>query len=259
MPRTARKKSSTGIYHVIFRGINKQRIFEDDEDHFYFLDKLSSCQQKSGFELYAYCLMSNHIHLLLKEGHEDLGITFRRFGTSFVSWYNWKHHRIGHLFQDRFKSETVEDDSYFLTVLRYIHQNPLKAGVVKKMQEYPWSSYREYSHKPVICNTEFALNFFSSDKYEAKKLWIKFVQAQNEDKCMDYDDNTRLNDWEAIELINSIAKIDNPAEIQAFDPDSREILIQSLIKKGLSLSQMERLTGLSYGALRNIKESVPIY
>ena len=73
--------------------------------------------------------MSNHIHLLLKEGEEDLGTLFKRIGASYVYWYNWKYNRTGHLFQDHFKSEPVEDDTYLLTVLRYIHQNPLKAGI----------------------------------------------------------------------------------------------------------------------------------
>lgn len=259
MPRNARKKSDSGIYHVILRGINKQVIFEDDEDHFFFLDKLANCQLKSSFELYAYCLMSNHIHLLLKEGHEELGITFRRIGSSFVPWYNWKYQRVGHLFQDRFKSEAVEDDSYFLTVLRYIHQNPLKAGVVKKIQEYPWTSYREYSHKPVICNTEFALNFFSPDRDEAKKLWIKFIQAQNDDTCMEYDDNSRMSDSEAVEVFKAITKTNNPSEVQFFDPNKIERMIRLLIKNGLTLSQIARLSGLTYGAVRSIKNNDPEY
>jgi hypothetical protein len=163
------------------------------------------------------------------------------------------------LFQDRFKSEAVEDDSYFLTVLRYIHQNPLKAGVVKKIQEYPWTSYREYSHKPVICNTEFALNFFSPDRDEAKKLWIKFIQAQNDDTCMEYDDNSRMSDSEAVEVFKAITKTNNPSEVQFFDPNKIERMIRLLIKNGLTLSQIARLSGLTYGAVRSIKNNDPEY
>jgi REP element-mobilizing transposase RayT len=83
-----------------------------------------------GYEIYAFCLMNNHINLLIKEGKEDLGIVFRRIGSKFVYWYNWKYKRSGHLFQDRYKSEVVENDKYFLTVLKYIHQNPIKAKIV---------------------------------------------------------------------------------------------------------------------------------
>ncbi len=112
MPRSARKKSISGIYHVVLRGTNKQRIFEDDQDNQKFLQTIRAHKKTSGYEVYAYCLMSNHIHLLMKEGKEDLGIVFRRIGASFVYWYNWKYSRKGHLFQDRYKSEVVESDKY---------------------------------------------------------------------------------------------------------------------------------------------------
>ena len=157
MPRRAREKSSSGIYHVVLRGINKQRIFEDDEDNQKYLETIKTYKENSGYEIYAYCLMSNHIHLLMKEGKEDLGVAFRRIGASYVYWYNWKYSRRGHLFQDRYKSEAVETDNYFLAAMRYIHQNPMKAGMVKEIQAYPWSSYGEYIKKPEICDTQFAL------------------------------------------------------------------------------------------------------
>ena len=99
MPRKAREKSSTGIYHVVLRGIKRQIIFEDDEDDQKLGATLQECREKSGYEIYAYCLMSNHIHLLLKEGHESLGAVFRRLGASYVYWYNRKYNRRGHLFQ----------------------------------------------------------------------------------------------------------------------------------------------------------------
>lgn len=87
--------------------------------------------------------MGNHVHILIKEGKEDLGNVMRRIGASYVYWYNVKYDRVGHLFQDRFKSEAVEDNRYLLSVLRYIHQNPLKAGIVSDIREYKWSSYKQ--------------------------------------------------------------------------------------------------------------------
>ena len=115
MPRKTRKKSKSGIYHIILRGQNRQIIFEDDEDKEKFLQTIEECKRKSGFELYGYCLMRNHIHLLLHELKDETGIIMRRIGASYVYWYNWKYRRCGHLFQDRYKSETVETDEYFLT------------------------------------------------------------------------------------------------------------------------------------------------
>ena len=126
MPRVAREKSKTGIYHIILRAVNRQIIFEEDEDAIKFLETLERYKETSGYEIYAYCLMGNHVHILLKEGKEDLGVTMRRIGASYVYWYNWKYERVGHLFQDRYKSEVVETEKYLLAVLRYIHQNPLK-------------------------------------------------------------------------------------------------------------------------------------
>lgn len=133
--KKSREKSATAVYHVVFRGINRQVIFEDQEDRVKYLELLKAYQEISGFKIYAYCLMSNHIHLLMKEGEEELGIVFRRLGAGYVYWYNWKYNRRGHLFQDRFKSEPVEDDAYLLAVIRYIHQNPVKAGITDNLMD----------------------------------------------------------------------------------------------------------------------------
>jgi REP element-mobilizing transposase RayT len=252
MPRGARKKSNTGIYHVVLRGINKQRIFEDEQDYRKFLEIIKSTQDKSGYLVYAYCLMSNHIHLLIKEGTESLGNTFRRIGASFVYWYNWKYNRRGHLFQDRYKSEPVETDSYFLTVLRYIHQNPIKAGIVREIAQYLWSSYQEYTTKQEICNTTFALKMFSEDYQEALELWQKFNHTENNDQCLEYDDGTRLNDLEATELIQEITGVTIPAEIQRYEKQKRNRVIKKLKEQGLPIRQLARLTGISYGVIRGV-------
>lgn len=252
MPRAAREKSSTGIYHVMFRGVNHQIIFEDDEDYIKYLDTLKTYQEKSGYIIYAYCLMSNHIHLLMKEKTEELGLAFKRIGASYVYWYNWKYGRRGHLFQDRYKSEVVENDSYFLTVLRYIHQNPLKAGIVKNISDYRWSSYKEYLGEPEICDIDFASNMFSTDRMKAIQLLKGFNLAKNHDRCLEYDQNVRLNDAEAIAFIKSICLIQNPTEVQCLEKGKRNEVIKACKEKGLSLRQIERLTGVSFGVIRRI-------
>jgi REP element-mobilizing transposase RayT len=256
MPRSARKKSSTGIYHIVFRGINKQRIFEEKEDYLTLLEKLHSFQETSRYEIYAYCLMSNHVHLLMKEGTEEFGLAFRRIGTSYVHWFNKKYERCGHLFQDRYKSEPVEKDSYLLTVIRYIHQNPVKAGLVKKIQEYPWSSYQEYiHHKPLtnnICNTAFIFSFFSEDPEDAEKHWIDFNQTISSDSCLDYDIGTRWVDSEAEAFIKKTAKVKYPSELQSFEKQKRNRMIKILKEKGISIRQIERLTGISFGIIRKV-------
>ncbi|MDD4569940.1 MAG: transposase [Tepidanaerobacteraceae bacterium] len=209
MPRRAREKSSTGIYHVMTRGINGQIIFEDNDDYNKFIQTIRKYKKICEYEIYAYCLMSNHIHLLIKEGKEDLGRVFRRIGASYVYWYNWKYKRSGPLFQDRYKSEVVEDDIYFLTVLRYIHQNPIKAGIENQIKKYPWSSYNEYQGKDGICDTRFALSLFANDKKRAIALFKKYNLEENKDKCLEYEERVRLDDIEATKMIKKVAGVEN--------------------------------------------------
>ena len=115
MPKTARRKCESRIYHVMLRGINRQQIFEDREDYEKFLSVLKGVKLISGFKLYAYCLMGNHIHLLIKEEQEGLDQIFRRIGSRFVYWYNAKYDREGHLFQDRYKAEPVDCEEYLFS------------------------------------------------------------------------------------------------------------------------------------------------
>jgi len=175
----------------MIRGINQQNIFSDDEDYKKFMDILDTYHKKISYEIYAYCLMGNHVHLLIKEGKEVLSNTMKRIGASYVYWYNWQYNRKGHLFQDRFKSEAVEDDTYFLTVLRYIHQNPQKAGLVNNIASYKWSSYREYISKKKRVNVNFALALFDKDKDKAVERFKKFNKEFNNDQCLEVSEKRK--------------------------------------------------------------------
>lgn len=239
MPRQARKKSESGIYHIMLRGINRQQIFEDEEDYVRFLETLQKYKTQCEYELYAYCLMGNHIHLLMKEGKEDLTQIFKRLAGSYVYWYNWKYHRCGHLFQDRFKSEPVETDEYFLAVLRYIHQNPVKAMLCHSAEEYSYSSMREYLSGTGLADTEFALSMIS------KEQLVDFHREENADQCLDISENDRMTDEEARILMRKISKCDNTTDFQLLDKQSRSLHIQKLHEKGVSIRQISRLTGVS--------------
>ena len=239
MPRKPRQISESGIYHIMLRGINQQVIFEDEEDYFKFISTLEIYKAISGYKVFAYCLMSNHIHILLKTEKEDLDLIMKRIAGSYVYWYNWKYHRSGHLFQDRFKSEPVDDDSYFLTVLRYIHQNPTKAKLCKLTEDYPYSSMREYMKYPVLSDTSFALSMLTLQEF------VEFHQQQNDDQCMEVDDKKRLTDEDARALILKITKCRNAAEFQQLEKAERNECIRKLHDKGISIRQISRLTGLS--------------
>lgn len=241
MPRSARKKSRSGIYHVILRGVNRQQIFYDEEDYLRFINTMMWYKRVSDFELYCYCLMGNHIHLLLKEAGEPLEMIFRRIGASFVYWYNLKYDRTGHLFQDRYKSEAVDDKSYFFTVLRYIVQNPIKAGICLSPEDYPYSSMGDYiAETNGITDTYYALGMVERDTL------IRFCMRGNNDVCMEIDENNRrgLTDTRAIELVKNEF---GGTQITVSSSNRKEIenSIRQMIYVGISIRQLSRLTGIS--------------
>ena len=248
MPRTARRKSSTGIYHIILRGINRQRIFEDDEDNEKFLQTLAECKKISCFQLYGYCLMGNHVHLLIKEEKEGIEQIFRRVGARYVYWYNWKYKRCGHLFQDRFKSETIEDDEYFITALRYIHQNPVKAGLSNTLEGYKWSSYNEYLGSAGDADTRFALELMG------KETFFKFMNEKNEDRLLEMEEEKhRLTDEELSDIIYKEINI-KPTMIQSFEKEERDRLLGQILKyEGISSRQLARVTGISANIIWKIE------
>ena len=245
MPRQARRKSESGIYHIMLRGINRQVIFEDEEDNFKFLETLKKYKAISGYKIFAYCLMSNHVHLLLKIEKEDIDLIIKRVASSYVYWYNWKYKRNGHLFQDRFKSEPVENDSYFLTVVRYIHQNPLKAGVCKSIDGYNFSSYNEYVKKADLVDTDFCLGIIDKEQF------LDFNNEYNEDVCLEIEkDNFRLTDDEAREIIFKISKCRTITQFQNLNIDKRDKCLKLLRVNGLSIRQISRLTGIGFNVVR---------
>ena len=185
MARKPREKSNSGIYHIILRGINRQGIFEDDEDRLKFIKDLAKYKEVSQYRIFAYCLMDNHIHLLLRETQEPISIVIQRVSSSYVIWYNRKHGRCGHLFQERFRSEAVETDSYFLTVLRYIHQNPVQAKIASDVAAYKWSSYSEYVERAQVVDKEYALDMFSDNSNEAIGRFVRFLREPNSDVCLE--------------------------------------------------------------------------
>ncbi|MEW6697056.1 MAG: transposase [Bacillota bacterium] len=250
MPRQARQSSETGIYHIMLRGINRQSIFEDDHDREKFLQVINKYKEISMYQVFGYCLMDNHIHLLLKEGKEPLATTMKRIGGCYVYWYNMKYERCGHLFQDRYKSEPVEDDNYLLNVLRYIHQNPLKAKLVNHIQEYRWSSYGEYLSEKRIIESAVIFDILSSEGIsKAKGIFVDFMVQSDDSSFLDINEKKKITDKEAKELIVNHGNI-NTAELHKLDRDKRDEVLKKLKKiQGLSTRQIARLTGISQSVI----------
>lgn len=244
MPRQARKESEIGTYHIMLRGINKQNIFEDNADRQRFINTLKVYKEKSEYELYAYCLMSNHIHLLLKEGTEPISLIIKRISSSYVYWYNQKYERCGHLFQERYKSEPVNDEGYFLTVLRYIHQNPVMAGIISDISNYKWSSYYDYIGKENIADTTDVLKMFSEEKNQAVQLFKEYSMEYNEDNFLEQK-QVRITDDELHKLILGKYNLEIGTLHLLGRQQKNEILRELRKLKGVSIRQIVRITGIS--------------
>ena len=246
MPRQARRKSKSGIYHIMLRGINQQQIFEDSEDCEKFLQILKDCKAISEYKLFAYCLMGNHIHLLVQEEKEPVEQVMKRLATRFVYWYNIKYQRAGHLFQDRFKSEPVEDDAYFMTVIRYIHQNPVKAGLCKKLSDYKYSSYNDFLSNSDLIDKDFVLGIIPFELFE------DFNSQSTNDKCLEIEDKpiVRVTDEQAQRIIYKYSKCKSVAEFQNLNIKQRDRCLIKFRENGLSIRQISRLTGASFGIVR---------
>ena len=252
MSTPPREISSLNIYHVIYRGNNKQRIFEDSDDYGKFLAVLHKYQPICGFKLIAYCLMSNHIHLLIKVGEIPMSRIFQRIIPSFVYWYNKKYERVGNLFQARFLSRPVNNSSQLLTVIRYIHQNPVKAAICSRPEHYQYSSYKDYFDNDMI-DSRFVRSVVSDE------FFYSFNCAENDDHCLDIDDERpRLKDERAAKIMQRLSGCSNVAEFQQLDADVRNDVLCDMWIAGISVSQANRITGISYGVIRKvIAEKMP--
>ena len=252
MPRSARKLSATNVYHAIQRGINKEIIFHDVKDHEKFLQILYDVKAKSGFELYAYCLMNNHIHLLIKEGEEPLGEVFRRLGSRFVPWYNKKYDRVGHLFQNRYKSEPVETESYFKAVLRYIIQNPLKAGLEQSPGKYRWTSYDDFLKETSgLTDTSFPISLFGS-----RENLLAYITRPNNDQALDQDIfKISITDRLAQQIFNETTACYSVAEFRRISKQIQKDYLCRLSEKNLTLAQIVRLTGIPKSTVSRIVHS----
>jgi REP element-mobilizing transposase RayT len=184
MPRQARIKSSTGIYHVMIRGINKEKIFEKDVYKGKSLKIIREIKEEIDFSIIAYCIMDNHMHLLIQANENNLTEVMMKLDVKYAMYYNYFEERYGHVFQNRFKSEVVEDKKYLLCALRYIHNNPVKANMVDNIVKYNWSSVSDYIDEKSEIVSEKYLKWIMS-LFKDKDEFIKFHN--------NFDDNLYLD------------------------------------------------------------------
>jgi len=227
MPRKPRTVSSTGIYHIILRSVNQHIIFEEDADYQKFLYILSDCKNKYDIDIFAYCLMDNHIHLLLHSTPDTLSSFFQSLGTRFVRWYNTKYSRSGHLFQDRFYSSNVEDSNHYLSTLIYIHNNPVKANICRNQSDYPWSSYNAfYGQKNPLINISFSYDIAGSKDLLIKYFSMYYEIDTNEYFYKDHQEVSHfLTDEQALHIFKEITKLQSTSEAQSLPKKSRNMYI----------------------------------
>jgi REP element-mobilizing transposase RayT len=249
MPRIARQKSESGVYHIVLRGLNRQTLFYDDEDKAVFLNRVKLAKDKYNFKLYAFCLMGNHVHILLKEQEQDLARIMRKILSSYVYWYNSKYERIGNLFQDRFKSEPIENDRYLLCAARYIHQNPIKAGLASNISDYDWSSYGTYINKSEgLIDIELVLSLLQTEEG-----YVEFMSKNENIKFLEPVENFRISDDKLMQKIKSLHLIKNVTEIYSLHKIERSGILKKILAiEGATPYQVSRVTGVPMGVIRGI-------
>jgi REP element-mobilizing transposase RayT len=253
MTRRPREISKTGCYHVVFRGVNHCYLFEERLDFEMFLDRLSAIKLVDSFEVYAYCLMSNHVHLLLKEnGPGDISSVMRKTLTWYAGWFNRRYQRCGALIANRYKSQCVEDDSYLLALVRYIHQNPVLAGLSSSIEAYPWSSYGDYvgglQEQALLTDTDFVLSMFSEDADGAVRSFVDFNNALAEGVFLPRDGIKMTEEELSKEIVEALGDVP-AASVAGLPKAQRNTILAELRGRGFSIRKIERATGISRGVI----------
>jgi len=248
MPRQARVRSITGIYHIMPRGIDKRDVFLDNEDKLKFLENIEKAKEKGKFKVLGFCLMDNHIHMLLKED-EEIGISIKRITVGYVGWHNKKYDRTGHLFQNRYLSEPVTSEEYLLTVLRYIHQNPVKAKIAVNAKDYNWSSfghyYLFYNGQETIIEGTLIENYFKT--FEE---FSRYTNTINDDECLETKTVKYTSDDNLKKIISNKYKVINLQELIL--DKKKEIIKDVYIRENTSIRQLSRVFGTGKTIVENV-------
>jgi len=248
--RVQRRYSASGCYHIMLRGNERKKIFLDDGDHQRFLDILLKKKTKTQLLIYAYCLMDNHIHLVVRDDQNEISTIMKGIATSYAMFFNVKYNRVGHVFQGRFKSEPIEDERYLMSVIRYVHNNPVKAKIVKKANQYEWSSYRSYvsPEETTIAEVRYILGMIGGNLNEAIHEFKRFSNEQDEAKYIDEDDEMikTLEDGR-IYLEEYLAK--------KWPGATREAIYEDQVMRNKIIQELRTNTGLS---IRKIAELLSV-
>lgn len=258
MTRQRRKISNSKVYHVIVKGIDDQDIFYDDQDRRYFLKQILNLKKEINYDVYSYCLMTNHIHMVIKSEAKVLSKIMQSLMIRYVYYFNSRYERSGPLVQNRFKSKCVENQKYFLEVCRYIHRNPEKAGMAKT-QNYKWSSYQEYLGKEKIINKKVLLHYFNNDISEFVKYTTNLTveDIENLYDYAEYEIRNRLLDEEVIQIIMKKFEIFDVKDVVIFFKNKNRKELEKALQvikniKGTNKSQVARILRINRRFLSDV-------
>lgn len=249
MADSRREQSEADLYHVYARGTGRRLIFEDDADRIQYCHRMSRIIDETQGSLYAWCLMGNHIHLVANMQIEILSAFMKRLNGGYSRYFNERHGRSGHLFESRFGSEPIKSDEQLLTVVRYVHRNPLKANMTDSC-DYRWSSYKEYLSVPDIADTAFILELFNGleafKRYHEFDVADHFLGERDEPSNVDYPQvRKRLTADEAVALSKSLLGEDTLIGIAGLPKEERDKCLAILKDAGLSIRMIELVTGIN--------------
>jgi len=244
MPRIARRKSLTGYYHIMIRGVNRQVVFKQTDDYYFFIFLLRKYSNETHSTVYAYCLMTNHIHLLINTVNP--AILIKKISSAYVKYYNKKYSRVGHLFQERYKSENIEDEMYFCTVLRYVLRNPQKAKIAN-YDDYPWNSWSEFLN-PTLCDVEYIESIFGG-----LQILIDYMNQESKDKCIDIDEFKGLTDDEIKSFVLDFLKLNSIEQLQDYSRSKLNSILYDLKQEGLSINQISLATNIDRNIVQRAK------
>lgn len=238
MGRKPRIEFNGALYHVIQRGNNKEYIFKKNLYKEYFLSKLKEFKEIMGFEVYGYVLMDNHYHLVIRSHEVNISTIMHRINNDFSKYFNISNNRTGHVFQDRFKGILVKDDKYLLSLLRYVHQNPVKANMCNKVSDYYWSSdssYRKNIQGQLVV-IDFVLNIFSLNRKAAIEEYVKFMDSSVLEESASFEDIDIIGEYKtAVEQV----KIERQSLDDILYEATNDEVLFKLIKDG---SRKRKLT-----------------
>ena len=250
MPRTARSLTESGYYHVTHRGDGRRFLFEKDADRCRFIDLLKKYADRYGIHVIAWCLMDNHVHILIDDEHEQLSLMIHDLALSYARYFNDVTGHKGSVFEDRFNSVPIRDERQLLYCVKYIHDNPVKANICSA-EAYPWSSYSAYAseHQPSWMNTAPILDLLGG-----ARGFVEFSRNERNDRY--YMRRGRgIEPSDVMSAVRSALDGVNPATLAALPKEQRDASIVKLNEAGLTGSQIARATGLGrttiYTAIRS--------